>query len=98
MNHFNQLTPAQAERLALLIEECSEVIHAATKVLRHGYRSYHPNNPNVNNCVNLERELGDLKFAVHLMYERRDVDEGFINACLESKRENVKKYLHHQGA
>ena len=36
-SHFNKLTPAQAERLAILIEECGEVIQAATKILRHGY-------------------------------------------------------------
>jgi hypothetical protein len=40
--HFNGLTPAEAERLALLAEECGEVIQAIGKVLRHGYESRHP--------------------------------------------------------
>ncbi len=40
--HFNGLHPAEAERLALLIEECGEVVQAASKVLRHGYKSYDP--------------------------------------------------------
>ena len=29
--HFNQLTPAEAERLALLAEECGEVMQAAAQ-------------------------------------------------------------------
>ena len=36
------LTPAQAERLAMLIEEAAEIQQAATKILRHGYDSHHP--------------------------------------------------------
>lgn len=36
------LTKAQEERLHYLIEECSEVIKACTKTLRHGYQSYNP--------------------------------------------------------
>ena len=37
MNNFNQLTPAETERLAILAEECGEVIQAVGKILRHGY-------------------------------------------------------------
>lgn len=40
--HFNGLTPAEAERLAMLSEECGEVIQIIGKILRHGYDSYHP--------------------------------------------------------
>lgn len=39
---FNRLTPAEAERLALLAEECGEAIQAIGKILRHGYESNHP--------------------------------------------------------
>ena len=41
-DHFNGLTPAEAERLAMLAEEAAEVIQAVGKILRHGYASYHP--------------------------------------------------------
>ncbi len=41
-DHFNRLTPAEAERLAMLAEEAAEVIQIVGKILRHGYASYHP--------------------------------------------------------
>ena len=47
MKHFNQLTPAEAERLALLLEELGEAQQAIGKILRHGYASTHPANPGV---------------------------------------------------
>jgi len=40
--HFNELSPGQAERLAILLEECGEVVQICGKILRHGYESYHP--------------------------------------------------------
>jgi hypothetical protein len=43
--NFNKLTPAETERLAWLIEECGEVVKAGSKILRHGYYSYDPSDP-----------------------------------------------------
>ena len=63
---FNKLTPAEAERLALLSEECAEVIMAIGKILRHGFESRHPNGGPTNRQT-LERECGDLRHAVLLM-------------------------------
>ena len=34
--HFNGLTPAEDERLAMLAEECAEVIKIVSKIQRHG--------------------------------------------------------------
>lgn len=39
MEHFNQLSPAEAERLALLSEELGEAQQAIGKILRHGQPS-----------------------------------------------------------
>ncbi len=39
---FNGLTDAQAERLALLLEELGEAQQAIGKILRHGYESMSP--------------------------------------------------------
>lgn len=40
--HFNELTPAEDERLAYLMEECGEVIQIIGKIMRHGFESRDP--------------------------------------------------------
>jgi NTP pyrophosphatase (non-canonical NTP hydrolase) len=93
--HFNQLTPAEDERLALLAEECAEVIQAVTKIQRHGYASCHPTT-GVNNCVTLTREMGDLLAAMQLLYDAGDVCEKAVLLACRNKQDAVNMYLHHQ--
>lgn len=99
--HFNQLTPAEDERLALLIEECSEVIKIACKIQRHGYESYNPTVLEAERRTNrslLEEELGDVVFAVRLMYGNSDIDPSDVYHFMEEKREKIQRYLHHNDA
>lgn len=35
MENFNGMTPAETERLAILVEECGEVVQIGMKILRH---------------------------------------------------------------
>jgi len=77
-NHFNRLTPAEAERLAMLAEECGEVIQVIGKILRHGYDSYHPADPSTTNRQLLGRELTDL-LAVAASLCRDNVPEGSLH-------------------
>lgn len=93
--HFNELTPAEAERLALLAEEMGEAIQVIGKILRHGYDSRHPDG-GPNNRGLLESELGDVGAAVDLMVEAKDVDREFIDYETGRKRRRVHTYLHHQ--
>lgn len=72
MEHFNQLTPAEAERLALLAEECGEVIRAIGKVLRHGYENTHPDGGPTNREA-LESECGDVYHAMLRMWAAGDM-------------------------
>lgn len=105
MEHFNKLTPGEDERLAWLIEECSEVIKAATKILRHGYESYNPDDPNhPGNRKELEIELIDLFSSVGLMINNGDIDPNTLETFVKGReikfgmRRPVRnKYLHHQG-
>ena len=92
--HFNGLTPAQAERLAMLAEECGEVIQIVGKILRHGYANYHPDKPHVSNRELLGRELTDL-LAVAASLCRDKVPEGSLH---DQDRAWAKKlrYAHHQ--
>lgn len=94
-DHFNQLTPAEAERLAMLAEECGEVIQVVGKILRHGYASCHPANLTVTNKELLVKELQDVNAVLQEMGKFE-----LINANLNNNPRAIweKKlwYTHHQ--
>ena len=93
-NHFNGLTPAEAERLAMLAEEAAEVIQAVGKVLRHGYYGYHPDEPSLDNRTLLMNELADFNSVQLLMEGSGDV----FRTGTEIERVLARKltYTHHQ--
>lgn len=94
---YNQLTPAQAERLALLLEELGEVQQQIGKILRHGYGSYDPTCKLGNtNRTNLEWELGHVVAATQMLVEAEDVFTDRINHSAHLKRERIHPWLHHQ--
>ena len=98
--HFNALTPAEAERLALLLEEMGEVQQIVGKILCHGYESFDPTKPappeGETNREMLSRELGDLVFSISLLFAGKDVNEGQVIDAARAKGLRVHKYLHHQ--
>jgi len=95
--NFNELTPAQTERLAILIEELSEAQHIASKILRHGYDSRNPLHPEVGiNKMLLQDELGHVQHSIAMLVNAGDVSQGAINAQQGHKERNIKPYLHHQ--
>lgn len=95
--HFNGLTPAEAERLAILAEECGEVMQAIGKVLRHGYDDYSPTDETkTSNRRRLESEVGDLSTAIDVMRFAGDMDDDAINAAAESKLRRLPNWTHHQ--
>ena len=96
MQHFNGLTPAEAERLAMLAEECAEVIQAAGKILRHGYGSYHPDHPQVPNRALLGREVTDLLAVLHLMEDDFDIVPFEDSAEAENAVLRKLRFAHHQ--
>jgi NTP pyrophosphatase (non-canonical NTP hydrolase) len=95
--HFNNLTEAQQELLAILAEECSEVIKAVCKIQRHGASSINPFRPEEGtNLRQLETELGHVLCSFFMMR-----DAGIINAedaflYAQEKKSSIKPYLHHQ--
>jgi hypothetical protein len=98
-NHFSQLTEAEQERLAILVEECAEVQQIACKILRHGYKSRNPKIPGgETNREALEREVGDLLHAADRMWRSRDIDRSTCEDRMHSKADHVTPYLHHQEA
>lgn len=98
----NQLTEAGIERLALLAEECAEVIQVIGKILRHGLDSSspvkHPLGQDTNRVI-LQRELQDVYLAVELMKQERDFEGSLDMLTLaqytRDKRKRLNTYLHH---
>lgn len=95
-NHFNQLTPAEAERLAILSEELGEVQQVIGKILRHGYDSAPPKDPADTNRSALVREAGDVLVALRLMYDSGDISLDDVLARTQEKLVNIRQWLHHQ--
>lgn len=93
---FNDLSTAEAERLALLAEECGEVTQAIGKILRHGYNSTHPDQGGTNRW-RLEREIADVMAACQLLYRAMDINEDIVNKNVRHKLDRVAQFLHHQG-
>lgn len=93
-NHFNKLTPAEAEALALLAEECAEVVQAVTKILRHGLDSEHPHSGD-GNRETLNKEIGDVQAAVEICLTQWVADRADIDRFKHVKLSKVGRYLHH---
>jgi len=94
---FNALKPAQAERLALLAEELGEALQIVCKTLRHGYESYNPDDEDAgDNRAQLEKEIGDVSYAVRLLFSAEDIDEAFIVQAAHEAATKKPDYLHHQ--
>lgn len=83
-DHFNGLTEAEQERLAILVEG-------------HGYESTNPLNLAAEtNRAALERELGHVGHAVRRMEKEGDVNPLALCASAASKAKGILPYLHHQ--
>lgn len=91
----NGLTEKQEERLHLLIEECAETIQAATKILRHGLYSYHPESPSESNIESLCKEIGHIDAAMALLMKCGIVDFSAVMESRDAKLKTIERWLHH---
>jgi NTP pyrophosphatase (non-canonical NTP hydrolase) len=95
---FNGLTNKQAELLAMLVEEANEVGHIVAKILRHGLKSFNPNDPDAGtNKTQLSRELGDLIGVMAAVDEAGLIFDQVVSHYASNKMERATPYLHHQG-
>jgi len=92
---FNELSPAQAERLALLIEEMGEALQALGKIQRHGFDKRHPAGGPTNR-QQLEHELGHVQTAIALMCKSQDIKKINIDASKNVKDKTIGLFLHEQ--
>ena len=97
MAHFNQLKPAEAERLALLLEEMGEAQQVIGKILRHGYDSCHPDDrEKTSNRALLAKEIGHVFAATLMLLKCQDISGEILDRSRQEKREKVKQWMHHQ--
>ncbi len=95
----NGLTPAQDERLALLLEEMGESLQVIGKIQRHGLDSYNPLHGDgmpPRNREDLATELGHVLHAIDRLTLAGDVDVRAIHAAKVVKADRVGRWLHHQ--
>jgi len=97
MSQFTPLTPAQRERMTKLVQELMESGVAATKILEHGFVATDGNGVTYDNRADLQRELGDILAAAHLMFANGDIDGDAVLAAGEVKKLTVTRYMHFQG-
>ncbi len=91
------MTEAERERLAMLAEECGEVIQMVGKILRHGYDSYHPNDSQkISNRELLIRELQDIEGVIYGMCINDDIDPPTCTAECETTWQKKLKWTYHQ--
>lgn len=90
--HCNKLTNKEIEALALLAEECGEVIQIIGKIFRHGLDSNWLDNPT--NRELLETEIGDVLLAVGFVSVLM-LKESAILKRIETKPEKMKRFLHY---
>jgi len=96
--HFNRLNPAQAERIAMLMEEAGEIVQACGKVLRHGYESHNPNDAqSSSNRHHLHKEIRDIEAIIEMMRSAHDLS-GVQPATVTETIRKKMRYTHHQEA
>lgn len=88
-------TPYERELLTILIEECGEIIQAATKTLRFGAQDGYPGQSKTN-ADDLNKEIGDLVCMVDMAGEIGLVDPSAINRARTAKRTKVLRYMQEQ--
>lgn len=72
------------EALVILMEECAEVIQAASKIIRFG-RGIHSLN-------NLNKEIGDLLCMVLILKQQGLIDQDILPNQIISKLEKLRTY------
>lgn len=86
--------PKVYEALAILSEECGEVVQAVGKIQRFGLDSAHPITKETNRAE-LEKELGHIMSAVNRLCEMNVVSSVAIGKSAVKKDDSVKPFLIH---
>lgn len=85
----------QEHLLVCLAEECAEVTHVVSKILRFGLENRHPKRPELGtNRERLTAELTDVTAIIEMVQKMGLLtEEGISWNELDKKREKVEKYM-----
>lgn len=70
------------ELLVILMEECSEVIQEASKLIR-----FDDTDPD-----RIEKEIGDLLCMIELMCKKKIIDSSVLTEHMEAKRDKLRQW------
>lgn len=93
------LTPAEEERLKVLIEECADLTRAASKALRFGWAPVSVRDGMVfGNRQAVAEQVGNLRAAITIIYDADFIDFWrVVDEAERAKTERLKRYTYHQG-
>ncbi len=80
------------QNLAILQEECNEIIHIGFKIRRFGFDNYHPKNPNKTNIDLLTQEIGDMLAIIDILKANGTIDEEEIILAKHRKIKKLEEY------
>lgn len=89
------MTASEVEILTMLGEEGSEVSMARDKIMRHGFTSFHPNNPNLVNRTMLRDEVIDILAMARVAINNKIIDD-ITDEEIDKRIIQKKKFTHFQ--
>ena len=96
---MSRMETAEIEELIEhLTEEAGEIVTAAMKAARHGFKSHHPDRSTTNK-EDLEYELGNLMAVKARLVDLGILDDENIKQSFDEKMETIEAgtfYHHHQ--
>lgn len=92
----DDLTPAEAERLACLVDAASDVLKAVAKVQRHGYASVNEDQREfISNRDQLQAKVGEMEFILQMMADLGDISGAAAFRYHTAKGHSINAALHH---
>lgn len=92
---MSELNPAERELITKLVEEASEVIKEACKMLNHGKLAIDDNGFRYNNVKKLSIETGNFLNMVELCRNSYLIDGQIAQESWDKKRDEIWQYLKH---
>jgi NTP pyrophosphatase (non-canonical NTP hydrolase) len=80
---------ALSETLLLVMEECSEVTQACSKIIRFGLDNSYDG---VSNRDHLQTEIGDLTYLFTFLMDKGIIDSNKVADACRAKQEKLKRW------